>query len=156
MDQSTTPKPVMDVTPPKPAATASSALASHQSETVAAPQSGSDRNEAAPASPATPAAEADQSPAQDLPQATPPESGMISEKATDVSKESLAVHTAPPLNDEDKTSAAPEAVEQQTAQQKPAAHTDAPRPHGPAAAITAVILGMLLLSALAILIYLNS
>lgn len=64
--------------PSSDANTASSALASHQSETVAASQSGSDRNEAAPTSPATRAAEADQSPARDLPQATPPESGMIS------------------------------------------------------------------------------
>ncbi|HJP96696.1 MAG TPA: hypothetical protein VJ843_05005 [Candidatus Saccharimonadales bacterium] len=74
-------------------------------------------------------------------------------------KSTLAVHTAPPLSDDDKASAEAQkndASLKPTPKQKPAAHTASPKPHGPAAAITLVILGMAVLSALAILVYLNS
>lgn len=161
MDQSTTPKPVMDVTPPKPATPAPSpdvspALASHRSETVAASQGGSDRCEAAPTlREPTRNGEGYANGITAEPGASGREQGGGSTKA-EQDKDPLAVHQAPPLSDDDKTSTASGSDAAPQPEQKPTAHTAAPKPHGPAAAITTVILAMLLLSALAVLVYLNS
>jgi len=82
------------------------------------------------------------------------------ESAPGESNDSLTVHTAPPLSDDDKASTEAQKhitpTPKSEQKQKAAAHTAPPKPRGPAGAITAVVLGMIVLSALAILVYLNS
>ena len=167
MDQTTSPKPVMDVMPPKPVTpdsasashptptptNADSSSALHQSETVAASQSGSDRSDATPMSPATvrePARSSETSATQRA------ESELAG--GSTAQKPEMAVHAAPPLSDDDKADAAQSETAQTSSEKpkKPAAHAGAPKTHGPALAITAVVLAMIGLSALAILVYLNS
>jgi hypothetical protein len=59
-------------------------------------------------------------------------------------------------DDEQSTENASPAAKPHEVEVAPKPHTSAPKTHGPALAITGVVLGMLVLSALAILIYLNS
>jgi hypothetical protein len=60
-------------------------------------------------------------------------------------------------DDEQSTeNASPAAKPHEVEEAAPKPHTSAPKTHEPALAITGVVLGMLVLSALAILIYLNS
>lgn len=82
-----------------------------------------------------------------------------SKKGTTRPAEPLTVHVAPPADGDDQP-----ANQQPVQPEKPVEATQpskvhtpkAPKKHGPALAITGVVLGMLLLAGLAILIYLNS
>ena len=180
MDQSTPSKPVMDVTPPKPAEPVTSAK---DTTTAVLPPTNPDptSKDTGPAAHGGPssASAANATSTGSLPTASPAtvreptrssealatqpaESELVggSTGAAPVSDrtrtpEAGAVHAAPPLSDDDKPTEAPK--QDDAPAQMPASSAHAvPKSHGPAAAITFVVLAMILLSALAILVYLNS
>ncbi len=177
MDQSTPSKPVMDVTPPKPAEPVTSAKdtttavlpptnpdpTSKDTGPAVLPPTDADSGGLPSANPSlaqvdsrtTPVAGGTDGGAPGAPQPSGEHDGEASMSDRTRTPEVGAVHAAPPLSDDDKPTEAPKQDDAPAQMPASSAHA-APKSHGPAAAITFVVLAMILLSALAILVYLNS